>query len=93
MLEEYNTITFSVLLTSNEFSLLGRLLTDYESREIPVEVFARELLKLISDEEKVIIGRIKYRFILALQYNPTTMITNSNFKIYEQEVNVNIFMR
>ena len=69
MLEEYNTITFSVLLTSNEFSLLGRLLTDYESREIPVEVFARELLKLISDEEKVIIGRIKYRFILALQYN------------------------
>ena len=41
------------MLTSNEFSLLGRLLTDYESREISVEVFARELLKLISDEEKV----------------------------------------
>ena len=58
-----------MLLTSNEFLLLGRLLTDYESREIPVEVFARELLKLISDEEKVIISRIKYRFILALQYN------------------------
>ena len=33
--------------------MLGRLLTDYESREIPVEVFAKELLKLISDEEKV----------------------------------------
>ena len=58
-----------MLLTSNEFSLLGRLLTDYESREIPVEVFARELLKLISEEEKVIISRIKYRFILALQHH------------------------
>ena len=55
---------FAVLLTSNEFSLLGRLLTDYESREIPVEVFARELLKLISDEEKVRISQIKYRFRL-----------------------------
>ena len=69
MLEEYNIKFFLVLLTSNEFSLLGRLLTDYESREIPVEVFARELLKLISDEEKVIISRIKYRFILALQHH------------------------
>ena len=76
-----------MLLTSNEFSLLGRLLTDYESREIPVEVFARELLKLISDEEKVIISRIKYRFILALLR--TTISSN----IHEQEVNVNIFMR
>ena len=80
-----------MLLTSNEFSLLGRLLTDYESREIPVEVFARELLKLISDEEKVIISRIKYRFILALQHK--TIIINSILKIHEQEVNVNIFMR
>ena len=69
MLEEYNIKFFLVLLTSNEFSLLGRLLTDYESREIPVEVFARELLKLISDEEKVIISQIKYRSILALQYH------------------------
>ena len=53
-----------MLLTSNEFLLLGRLLTDYESREIPVEVFARELLKLISDEEKVMISQIKYSLIL-----------------------------
>ena len=43
-----------VLLTSNEFSSLGLLLTDYESRDISVEAFAKELLKLISDEEKVI---------------------------------------
>ena len=46
--------SFIVLLTTNEFSLLGRLLADYESREISVELFANELLKLISDEEKVI---------------------------------------
>lgn len=43
----------AVLLSSSEFSLLGVLLTDYESREISVEVFVYDLLKLISDEEKV----------------------------------------
>ena len=50
----FNCIFFlAVLLSSSEFSLLGVLLTDYESREISVEVFVYELLKLISDEEKV----------------------------------------
>ncbi len=43
-----------VLLNSNEFSALRRILAEYEASEINVDTFAESLLRLITDQEKVI---------------------------------------
>ena len=42
-----------VLLNGNEFSVLRRILADYEATEINVDTFADSLLHLIRDQEKV----------------------------------------
>ena len=46
-----------VLLNGNEFSALRRILAEYEAAEINVDTFAENLLRLITDKEKVIIVR------------------------------------
>ena len=45
-----------VLLNGNEFSVLRRILADYEATEINVDTFADSLLHLIRDQEKVVRG-------------------------------------
>ena len=42
-----------VLLNGDEFSVLRRILADYEATEINVDTFADSLLRLIRDHEKV----------------------------------------
>ena len=42
-----------VLLNGSEFSVLRRILADYEATEINVDTFADSLLHLIRDHEKV----------------------------------------
>ena len=44
----------TVLLNGNEFSILRRILADYEAAEINVDTFADSLLHLIRDQEKVL---------------------------------------
>ena len=43
-----------VLLNGNEFSVLRRILADYEATKINVDTFADSLLHLIRDQEKVL---------------------------------------
>jgi hypothetical protein len=43
-----------VLLSREEFATLSVLLSDYESSDISVDLFAAGLLNLIADAEKVI---------------------------------------
>ena len=42
-----------VLLNRNEFAAMSLLLSEYDAREISVDVFVKDLLSLISDKEKV----------------------------------------
>ena len=43
-----------VLLNGNEFSVLRRILADYEATKINVDTFADSLFHLIRDQEKVV---------------------------------------
>ena len=42
-----------VLLNGGEFSVLRRILAEYEASEINIDTFAESLLQLIKDQEKV----------------------------------------
>lgn len=44
---------FQVLLSRDEFETLSLLLSDYESSDISVDLFAAGLMNLIADAEKV----------------------------------------
>lgn len=61
-----------VLLNSKEFSILRRLLAEYEASEISVDTFAESLLQLIRDQEKVRAKIIIAKEIKAVDYDKSS---------------------
>ena len=76
----------TVLLNGNEFSILRRILADYEAAEINVDTFADSLLHLIRDQEKVLTN-------LCVQGLPANKFGIADFKIFPHIYYLNILLQ